>query len=312
MANGTYGIRKPASITPDEADVFYHYRPTRGSDDADFSGGFKKIDSSEVLSMDTYTVEEEGTKTLPGMYNLKLPLDKFGKKGIYTIYIKPKEYRASILDVSTLAGSYSSVRGIVLDTNKLADAGIPDSSAGGLVGYRVEYENANGAREDFYRIITSNNYCVPVSQTSDSGIGNGVKYRLNNGETGGSLMFCTLTPSTSMSFMANQMPAIGTVNQTVYLINTKFNPVMLEVEMVEHDEETISTMLEGPQIRNLDNGIITTFDKEGNIYHQAAYGNIVNTSRGLHSDFKIPYDDNYVKNEEDKLAEIKEQVFKNG
>ena len=301
MANGTYGIRKPANIFPEEAQVFYHYRPTRGSEDVNFND-FQEIASTEVLSNSTFD-----SAVLPGMYDLKLPLDKFGKKGIYTIYIKPKEYKARILDVSTLAGSYSSVRGIVIESNKLEGL---DTGAGSLVGYRVEYENtASGARENFYRIITSNNYCVPVSQRADSTIGNGVKYRLNNGETGGGLMFCTLTPSTSMSFMANQMPTIGTVNQQIYLINTKFNPVMLEIEMVEYDESTIATMLEGAQIRDLDHGIITTFDKDGNIYHQASYGNITNVSRGLHADFKIPYDGNYIKSEEDKLTEIKEQVF---
>ncbi len=306
MANGTYGIRKPANISPViDVDIFYHYRPTRGSESADFPE-FQKIENPEsILNVSTFADGANSLK-LPGMYDLKLPLDKFGNKGIYTIYIKPREYQTSILDVSTLAGSYSNVRGIVLDTSKLP----LDTGAGSLVGYRVEYDNiSTNAREDFYRIITSNNYCVPVSQRSDSTIGNGVKYRLNNGETGGGLMFCTLTPSTSMSFMANQMPTIGTVNQTIYLINTKFNPVMLEVEMVEHDEDTISTMLEGAQIRDLDHGIITTFDKDGNIYHQAAYGNITNPSRGLHADFKLPYGRNYISGEKDKLTEITEQVF---
>ena len=306
MANGTYGIRKPANIYPQEAQVFYHYRPTRGSESADFTE-FKEIPSTDVLLNSTVSTAN-GSITLPGMYDLKLPLDKFGNKGIYTIYIKPREYTARILDVSTLAGSYSNVRGIVIDPTSVE--GLNDTGAGSLVGYRVEYANvSSGARENFYRIITSNNYCVPVSQRSDSTIGNGVKYRLNNGETGGGLMFCTLTPSTSMSFMANQMPTIGSVNQQIYLINTKFNPVMLEIEMVEHDEDTISTMLEGAQIRDLDHGIITTFDKDGNIYHQAAYGNITNPSRGLHADFKIPYDRNYIRGEAEKLAEIKEQVF---
>ena len=103
----------------------------------------------------------------------------------------------------------------------------------------------------------------------------------------------------------------GKTGENITLTNTNFNPVMLEVEMVRHDADTISTMLEGNQIRNLDRGIITTFDEDGNIYHQAAYGNIT-TEDGLNSDFKMVYTDPYIKTEENKLDEIKEQIIYDG
>ena len=43
---------------------------------------------------------------------------------------------------------------------------------------------------------------------------------------------------------------------------------MIEVEMVEHDIETVTTMLEGSQLRDLDNGLITTFNENDEIYSQ--------------------------------------------
>ena len=74
------------------------------------------------------------------------------------------------------------------------------------------------------------------------------------------------------------MPYIGRATETIRLTNTKFEPVLLEVEMVEHDEETISIMLEGNQIRNLDNGLITTYTKDNEIYRQHEYFTIKETT----------------------------------
>ena len=47
---------------------------------------------------------------------------------------------------------------------------------------------------------------------------------------------------------------------------------MLELEMVEHDAETLSYMLEGNQLIDKDNALITTFNPRGEIYHQSEYG----------------------------------------
>lgn len=295
MANGTYGIRKPAAISPNDVDIFYHYRPTRGSD----APGFTEWKKGEQDWLLTTTV---GGEALPGMYNLRLPMDIFYRKGIYSIYIKPKEIKTVIEDVSTLTGNFTNIRGIVLNT-----ADVPFDN-GELVGYRVEYIDLdNGSRMSDYRIITSNNKCEPVvTNMTGSAMQKAVRYRFNDGSN---LMFCTVTPSTSMSFKPSSLPVIGKTGQEIYLINTKFNPIMIEVEMVEHDADTISTMLEGSQLRNLDNGIITTFDSDGNIYHQAAYGNIINPSEGMHTDFKIVYDSTVIKEEENKLDEVRNQII---
>lgn len=299
MANGTYGIKKPANITADDVDIFYYYKPSRSSDSSNFKG-FKKIEDPSTILYTCHRDSDIDTK-ISGLYNLRLPLEIFGKKGIYTIYITPKEINATIVDVSTLTGDFSNVRGVVFNLGG-------EYPNGSLVGYRVDFLDENDKKNPTgeYRIITSNNKCEPVSQNVSNGsIQNGVRYRFNDSSD---LVFCTVTPSTAPSFKSTDLPYIGKIGSEVKLVNTKFNPIMVEVEMVKHDIETVSTMLEGGQVRNLDNGIITTFDEDGNIYHQAAYGNIVNANENLNADFKIPYTDEYVSSEEGKYEEISNQI----
>ena len=302
MANNyTYGTKKPAFITSNDVDIFYSYRPNRNTNSSEFSA-FKKLDSDILTSVNAEDEAGDSLGVLPGIYNIKLPLDKFSLPGIYTIYIKPKEIQSRIVDVSTLA-AYPDVRGIVISASNTIS---PDSSIfnnGGLVGYRVEYLDDTNVRMGEYRLITSSNRCEPVAQNLNDSLQKGIRYRFNDSSN---LIFCTLTPSTSMSFKTSSMPYIGTTNQSIKLINTKFNPIMLEVELVNHDIETISTMLEGDQIRNLNNGLITTFNNDGDIYHQAIYGHSVNKSTGLNVDFKYKLEDNVYNEEKDKLNEVKQ------
>ena len=255
--NNVYGTKRPANITSDDVDIFYSYRPSRAEDSAEYST-FKKLDSKLLMNTSGKT-DGGNVEVLPGMFDLRLPLDIFGNVGIYTIYIKPKEIRTTILHISTLA-AYPDVRGFVLDTN-----GMPNGS---LVGYRIEYFNESGDREEDFRIITSNNRCEPVAQIFNDATQNGVRYRFNDAA---SLMFCTVTPSTSLSFNNNTLPNIGAVGQEIALINTKFNPVCIEVEMVENDAETIATMLNGDQIRDLEHATITTFNKNHEPFSQFSY-----------------------------------------
>lgn len=255
--NNVYGTKRPANITSDDVDIFYNYRPSRAEDSAEYST-FKKLDSKLLMNTSGKT-DGSNVEVLPGMFDLRLPLDIFGNVGIYTIYIKPKEIRTTILHISTLA-AYPDVRGLVLDTNGMSN--------GSLVGYRIEYFNESGDREDDFRIITSNNRCEPVAQVFNDATQNGVRYRFNDAA---SLMFCTVTPSTSLSFNNNTLPNIGAVGQEIALINTKFNPLCIEVEMVENDAETIATMLNGDQIRDLEHATITTFNKNHEPFSQFSY-----------------------------------------
>lgn len=305
--NGTYGTRRPADITYSDVDIFYHYRPDRSHDSDEFPT-FKKLASTFLTQFereeDKYDTERGIVPDLPGVYNLRLPLTEFNKTGIYTLYIRPKEIYGKIFDVSNLT-LYPNIKGIVIDLSQFSVGDTSIFENGGLVGYRVEYFDASGRREKFYRIITSNNKCEPVAQNLIDTSQAGVSYRYNNSSN---LVFCTLTPSTALSFKTTDSPNIGQKMQTIALVNTKFNPIMIEVEMVNHDIESVSTMLEGKQIRNLDHALITTFNSEDGIYHQAMYGNILNPNTGIHHDFKIPMTDVIDFDESDRLREIEENI----
>lgn len=262
-SNGTYGTRIPVSISEDDIDIYYSYRPTRNTDDGS-NTVFHKL-SSNILTQSHIENEEGKTDTiLEGMYNLKLPVEYFNKKGFYTVYIKPKEIEVNIADVSTLS-AYPDINGIVINTenldNSLKSKFLVNNS---LVGYRVIYFNGN-SRQDYYRVVTSNNKCEPVIQSVNGNNSKLTHYRYNESSN---LVFITVTPSSAPSFKANAAPFIGTTAQRVAFVNTKFEPIMLELEMVDHDADTISTMLEGNQLRDLDNGIVTTFNENDEIYAQ--------------------------------------------
>lgn len=265
MNTGVYGTRIGANVTSADIDVFYSYRENRNTDGED-NNVFKRL-PSDIITQATATKDGEMTDgVLEGLYNIKLPLQYFNKSGIYTVYIKPKEIKLSISDVSVLA-AYEDVRGIVFDTTKIDDNNVRNLilQNNSLVGYRVCYFDEYARRQSYNRVITSNNKCEPMMASVANSTDKTVKYRYNDSST---LVFCTMTPSASVSFKANSSPYIGVTGQNIALVNTKFEPVMLEIEMTEHDIETVSTMLEGTQLRSLDNGLVTTYNSNGEIYAQ--------------------------------------------
>jgi hypothetical protein len=139
--------------------------------------------------------------------------------------------------------------------------------AQGLVGYRIEYLGSDGTKiPNFYRIVTSSFYCEPVTSNLSNSSQKSIRYRYSDITT--NLMFLTLTPSSSPSSRPNVIPYIGQPDQNIILTNTYFNPLMLEVEMVEHDATTLSYALYGNQSKSISNGIYTIYDKDGNIYKQ--------------------------------------------
>lgn len=257
--SGIYGTIKPADINIDkDVEIYYYYRPSYNSEDVNFKN-FKSLPTS-VLN---HCSSEDNNK-LSGLFNLKLPLDEFNRKGIYTIYIKPKEIEVTISDIGTLA-AFPDVRGVVFKVNELEDFKTDNS----LIGYRIEYFNNNGEKNNDFKIITSSNTVEPISYNLNNSYEKGTKYRYTNG---GYQIFCTVTPSLAPTFKPNNLPLLGNSGETVKLVNTKFNPVMIELELVEHDDETISYMLEGNQLIDKDNALVTTFNDNGEIYHQSEYG----------------------------------------
>lgn len=274
MSLGSYGtvipINLKSSEIPSLVDISYCYHETRSYDSLS-DAVFKQL----PVSVLTPATRESGINSdnvdtvIEGMYNLQLPLSEFNKKGFYTVYIKPKEIQAKIADIGTLT-AYPDVRGIVLDTVEIkkSDSLIGEKALAnnGLVGYRIIYlDDANNAREDYYRIITSNNKCEPVISAPTSSSDKSYTYRYEDSST---LTFVTISPSSAPMFKSNQAPYIGKVDQKILLVNTFFEPIMIDLELVNHDADTISYMLENNQLRDLDNGLITTFNDEGAIYHQ--------------------------------------------
>lgn len=251
--NGTYGTIKPANIDiANDVQIFYNYKPNRSYDN---DKTFQELPVSNLLN----AYSGEGV-SIDGLYNLKLPLSLFGKKGIYTIYIKPKEMTKTIYTTGVLV-DYPDIRGVIFQTNDFTENLTKNN---GLAGYRIDYDSDG---EVYSRIITSSNLCDVVPTNGQA------KYRLydNYGDAGssnGRLIFCTVTPSSSSSFTPNSLPSIGVAGETVKVVNTKFNPVMFEIEMVDHDAETLSYMIEGEQVRNLENGTFTIYNHDKEIYRQ--------------------------------------------
>lgn len=278
---GAYGQTIPINIANVDiqnlVDISFVYHETRSFDSLS-NGKFKHLDSS-VLTQAKRTQENgDVDEYLEGMYNLQLPLSEFNKKGFYTIYIKPKEIEATITDVGVLT-AFPNVRGIVLDTMQIQNDSIQTKAQKNneLVGYRIIYLDDNGQRQNYYRIITSNNKCEPVVSAPNSSSDKSYTYRYEDSST---LTFITVSPSSAPSFKNNALPYLGKPTQRILLVNTLFEPIQIDLEMTTHDFDTISYMLEGSQLRDLDNGLVTTYNNENEIYAQHEHYSLKNQYTG--------------------------------
>ena len=279
MANGVYGTNIPTSISNDlianYVDIVYSYSRTRNSTDVEGSK-FEKLSSDNMKNV-VLSKSETNDNMVDGLYNLKLPTGIFGKKGFYTIYIKPKEIPVTIMDVSTLH-DFPTVRGIVIDLKAIPTELKGDASVNnGLVGYRVIYRNNDGTRSNELRIVTSNNKCEPVVNVSTTTNSKTYSYRYNENST---YTFITVTPSMPLSYKASSTPFIGKATQNIYLVNTLFEPICIELEMVENDIDTVTNILTGNQLRDLNNGLLTTFDKDNNILVQHEMSTLKSSETG--------------------------------
>ena len=284
MSIGVYGTNIPIHIDSNKlsslVDISYCYNESRAYDSLS-SSKFKSLPSS-VLANCTREVESGSNldEIVDGMYTLQLPLSDFNKKGFYTVYIKPKEYAINITDVGCLS-AYPDVRGIILDTNAISDEYLIIKNMArtnnGLVGFRIVFLDENGVREDYYRIVTSNNKCEPVIQAPNSSSDKTYTYRYDDSS---SLTFLTVSPSSAPTFKSNATPYIGKPTQRILLVNTLFEPIQLDIEMVTHDADTISNMLEGSQLRDLDNGLVTTYNEKNEIYAQSEHYTLKENASG--------------------------------
>jgi hypothetical protein len=266
MAVGSYGTIRPADVSPDDVEVILNYTPSR-----DVTSNFvlKKLNSRDVLRPYFNNAETGGNadvEILGGLYNLKLPASDFNALGIYTVYIRPAQIRTTITDCGVLT-SLPNVKGIVIDLSNVPTEFLNKFVPQELVGYRVEYLRDSGAKiPNFFRLITSNFYCEPVTQNLTNTVQKAVRYRYTDSKT--NLMFCTLSPSTAPTNKPNATPFIGQPGQSIVITNTFFNPTVVEVEMVEHDASTLAIALFGNQTKSIDDGIYTMYDSSNNIYKQ--------------------------------------------
>ena len=281
MAVGAYGTVIPINISnvdiPNMVDISYCYHESRTFDSLS-DAKFYKLESTILTQALRNKEGDDVDDVVEGMYNLQLPLSMFNRKGFYTVYIKPKEIEAVIMDVGNLT-AFPEVRGLVVDSTQIKNSTIAVKAKKNneLVGYRIVYLNENGQREDYYRVITSNNKCEPVIQAPNSSSDKSYTYRY---EDSSSLVFITVTPSSAPTFKSNATPYIGKPTQKILLVNTFFEPIQLDIELTDHDFDTLSYMLEGSQLRDLDNGLITTFNENNEIYHQSEHYSLKNEYTG--------------------------------
>jgi hypothetical protein len=157
--------------------------------------------------------------------------------------------------------------GVVFDTNAVTGVDKNKFVDGGLSGFRVEYINTqNEIIPNFFRLITSSNLCEAVDSAAASpNTLPAIRYRFN---PTGSLLFCTVTPSSPHSSQPSVLPYIGQASQQVIVTPTYFDPIMIEVELTEYDADTLGIALYGDQIKRVSDGNLTFYDRNKNIYKQ--------------------------------------------
>lgn len=261
MGVGTYGTVRPADVLIEDIDVFYTYAPNRETR----SQSFFRIGSNEVLSYN-YLPENEQLENnenlLEGLYNLRLPAAIFNELGIYTIYLRPKVEITTIVDCSVLS-SLPSIKGIVLDGNALPERFRANNA---LQGHKIEYVDDTGNKiRNVTRYVVSSNKVVPVTQNVGTSNDGSTRYRFDDS---GSLIFLQVTPSNSSDVKPNQNPFIGEIGQIINISNTNFNPISVEVEMVENTIDTIVNIVGGEMVKDVDNGILTYYDENREIIKQ--------------------------------------------
>tara|TARA_B110000503_G_scaffold116250_1_gene175182 strand:+ start:4581 stop:5420 length:840 start_codon:yes stop_codon:yes gene_type:complete len=242
-----------------------HYTPSR---DVTEDYVLKTLDAASILTpyFNNNNTNGNNNEILGGLYSLRLPATEFNQLGIYTLFLRPAEIRTLITDCGILS-AMPNVKGIIVDLNNV-DAKYRNKFVNqGLVGFRVEYLNQDGSKiPNFYRIITSSFNCEPVTTNLTNVSQKSIRYRYV--DSGSDLLFCTLSPSSAPSNNPNATPFIGQPNQNIIITNTYFNPITLDIQMAEHDIDTLAIALYGNQTKSMEDGIYTLYDPANNIYKQ--------------------------------------------
>jgi len=261
MALGVTGIIRPSTVELKDIEILYSFTPNRITQPTDF------------VSLETTTVLQKrfvtngSSQVLQGMYSLRLPYITFNQVGYYTISIRPKQIRATILDCGVLS-QLPDQKGIILNSNdpNLEDLG-DKFNPGGMCGFRIEYIDTNGEiTPNLFSTVAYSNRCEAVSTPSNSSTQKSVLYRFANT---GSLIFLSVTPSTSPSIKPNAFPYIGIAGQEIILSNSYFDPQIIEVELTEYDLKKIALLVNGERTLNVGTGIENIYDESRNILAQS-------------------------------------------
>ena len=266
MAIGSYGTIRPSDVSPADVEIIMNYTPTR---DATDSFVLTKLDAQSLLRPyfeNTETGGNAGVEVIGGLYNLTLPANQFNALGIYTLYLRPVQMRTLITDCGVLS-ALPNVKGLVIDLANVDPQFQNKFVPQGLVGFRIEYLNPDGSKiPNFFRVVTSCFFCEPVVTNEVNTTQKAIRYRYVDGDS--NLLFLTVSPSSSPTNKPNATPYIGQPDQDIIITNTFFNPVTLEIEMVEYDISTLAIALYGNQTKSTDDGIYTIYDSQNNIFRQ--------------------------------------------
>jgi hypothetical protein len=266
MAIGSYGTIRPSDVSPADVEIIMNYTPTR---DATDSFVLTKLDAQSLLRPyfeNTETGGNAGVEVIGGLYNLTLPANQFNALGIYTLYLRPVQMRTLITDCGVLS-ALPNVKGLVIDLANVDPQFQNKFVPQGLVGFRIEYLNPYGSKiPNFFRVVTSCFFCEPVVTNEVNTTQKAIRYRYVDGDS--NLLFLTVSPSSSPTNKPNATPYIGQPDQDIIITNTFFNPVTLEIEMVEYDISTLAIALYGNQTKSIDDGIYTIYDSQNNIFRQ--------------------------------------------
>ena len=266
MAIGSYGTIRPSDVSPADVDIIMNYTPTRDVTDQFV---LTTLDAQTILKpyfANAQTGGNAGVEVLGGLYNLTLPANQFNALGIYTLYLRPAQIRTTITDCGVLS-ALPNVKGIVIDITNVPTQYQNKFVPQGLVGFRIEYLNSDGSKiPNFFRVVTSSFFCEPVVSNEVNTSQKSIRYRYVDGDS--NLLFLTLSPSSSPTNKPNATPYIGQPDQDIIISNTFFNPVTVEIEMVEYDISSLAIALYGNQTKSIDDGIYTIYDSQNNIYRQ--------------------------------------------
>ena len=266
MSIGSYGTIRPSDVSPQDVEIIMNYTPTRDVTDQFV---LTKLDAPTILKpyfANSETGGNAGVEVLGGLYNLTLPANQFNALGIYTLYLRPAQIRTVITDCGVLS-ALPNVKGLVIDISNVPTQYQNKFVPQGLVGFRIEYLNNDGSKiPNFFRVVTSSFYCEPVVSNEINTSQKSIRYRYVDGDS--NLIFLTLSPSSSPTNKPNATPYIGQPDQDIIITITFFNPISLEVEMVEYDISSLAIALYGNQTKSIDDGIYTIYDSQNNIYKQ--------------------------------------------